>query len=266
MKVYLINHPSTIKTVNGNIIVKSKGVFIENIIAPVRIEAEVSIDTNFHKNLYGFSLSNSEILNFMAHRIAWKQFLKTNESWCLIIEEDVHFCIDLSAINSTLQELPEDWEVFFPYEPYEYQITIDKTNTSNFFINQTFKGITDWEPYTMGYQWGNSNYFINRSGVEKLLDIRTIRQRLDDEMLALIDSKLLIAFTGEVEWFDYKKTTPVQLDDRNQLIWEAINKNSTWTTLLQKSQMRYLLKVMSEVAGKLTHLAAQVHQNVKKRG
>ena len=249
MNVYLINLPafSGSETVT---IDNQQELCIEIIQFPDKVAEDISVDSNYHKDMYGFPLSDSEILNFMAHREAWKQFLHTGESWCLILETNVEINIDFQDINSTIGELPEDWDLFFPYDPSEYQAINEKDNPAKLLVNPNVREIRNWEPYLPGYQWGNSIYFISHKGAEKLLAIRTVRQRLDDEIITLAASEEMTVFSATVEWFDYKQITPVIFDDRTRLIWKAICEGSTWT-LLRKERVRYLLKVISDAANYL---------------
>jgi len=208
------------------------------------------VDVNYHRERYEFDLSNSEIRNFMAHRRAWKQFLATKASWCLILENNVMLNVEQSVIDAVIDELPDDWDVFFPYDHQEYTEKINSPNPAATLLNPNLKEMNSWEPYVMGYRWGNSIYFISRAGAEKLLDIHTIRQRLDDEILTLADSEKLTIYAAEVDWFNYSQVKQIIFADRNLLIWRAICNNSTWT-LLRKNRVRYLLKVISEVAEEL---------------
>ena len=149
-----------------------------------------------------------------------------------------------------MQKLPEDWDLFFPYDPSEYRERLNKTNPAKLLVNPNLREIKNWEPYLLGYQWGNSIYFASRKGAEKLLAIHTVRQRLDDEILTMADSEELAVYTEEVAWFDYSQIKPLLFTDRRQLIWDAICENSTWTPL-RKERVRYLLKVMSDTANGL---------------
>ena len=125
-----------------------------------------------------------------------------------------------------------------------------KDNAALLLVNPNSREIGDWEPYAPGFRWGNSIYFVSREGVDKLLSINTIRQRLDDEILTCVDAKKMNVFAVDVEWFDYMQVNPVRLIDRNQLIWKAICEGSTWTPL-RKERVRHLLKVMSDAASRL---------------
>ena len=249
MHIYLIQMPfhSGSKKVS---IETDPQIRIEQINFPDKVEEKIAVDANYHRERYGFPLSNSEILNFMAHRNAWKHFLDTNESWCLVVENNVKINIVSQEINATIRELPTDWELFFPYDPVEHRAVNHKNNSAELLLNPNLREMRDWEPYLLGFQWGNSIYLINRKGADKLLAIDTIRQRLDDEILTISNAEQLSIYAGEVDWFDYEQVKPAVFKDRNQLIWQAICESSTWTPL-RKERVRYLLGVMSEIAESL---------------
>ena len=249
MHIYIISIPALLQIGNVSIDNQSE-IFVENIAFPAKINESISVDANYHKDRYGFPLSNSEILNFMAHRQAWKKFLHAKEPWCLILESNVNIHIDSQTIQSSICELPEDWELFFPYDAREYHAIIEKEFSTKEIVNPNYREMQHWDPYLLGYQWGNSIYFVSRQGAEKLLAIDTIRQRLDDEILMLGASEKLNVFTGEADWFDFNQMKQVVFKDRNHLIWEAICENSTWTAL-RKERARSLLKVISDVANRL---------------
>jgi len=271
MHIYLIKLPSTLIGEKAGIETKEKDIIIKNIVSPDKIEGNVFIDTNFHKDRYGFPLSNSEILNFVTHQKAWSLFLNTDEPKCLILEDNVNTHIDLQEINSSIMELSDDWDLFFPYDPIKCrQKDIKIDNRAKLLVNPNIREMREWEPYVLGYQWGNSIYFVSRRGAEKLLAINTIRQRLDDEIITMAGFEKLNVFTGEVEWFDYKQIKPVLFDDRRQLIWNTVCANSTWTPS-RKERVRYLLKEMSDTANNLnidlvlqggTHLGYIRHRGI----
>jgi len=202
MHIYIISIP--VLSQIGNVRIDNQSeIFVENIAFPAKINESISVDANYHKDRYGFPLSNSEILNFMAHHEAWKQFLHTKEPWCLILESNVNIHIDSQTIQSSICELTEDWELFFPYDAREYHAIIENEYATKELVNPNYREMQHWDPYLLGYQWGNSIYFISRQGAEKLLAIDTIRQRLDDEILMLGASEKLNVFTGEADWFDF---------------------------------------------------------------
>ena len=207
----------------------------------------IHVDADFHKSRYGFALSNSEIQNFKTHRKVWKRFLETSESCCFIIENNVLLDTALSVVMASMQEIPDDWDLFFPYN----QSHNTSNNPAALLINPNPREMINWQPYLLGYQWGNSIYSINRKGAEKLLEIDTIRQRLDDEMLLLSNTEKLTVYTGEVDWFDYNRQVKlIDFKDRTQLIWNAIRDGGSWTAL-RKERVRNLLKTMSDVAEEL---------------
>ena len=227
---------------------KRSGVSIESIEWISEMDDDVDINEEYHEKKYGFPLSKNETIDFLIHRNLWKKFLESNKTWCMIIENNIHLDISVEKLLNTVSTLDKDCELFFPYDPVEdrkkYVENVKKVKNPN--VNE----IKDEESYFLGYQWGNFIYFINRKGAEKLLEIKQISQRLDDEILSqALSNKLTIRYSN-VEWLDYSQIRTVEFSDRKNLIWQAACNNNIWNPASLK-KIRQLLKIMSNTAENL---------------
>ena len=212
------------------------------------LNADLPIDTNFHQETYGFPLSHSEIANFIQHREIWKMFLDSSEPYCLIVESNVSANLSVSDILLTINDLPSDWDLFFPYDTFQY---IKKLNGAGLkLLNPNTKEIRSREPYLLRQKWGNSIYFLSKSGAQKLLEIDSIKDRLDNEIVQMSLLDKINLFIAEVEWFHYRQIDWKEWLDRNKNIWDAILALSPWTHE-RKIRIRGLLSLISIIGQKL---------------
>src|SRR5690625_3697436 len=72
----------------------------------------LAVDQSWHNAKYGFKLSKTEIDIFNLHRLAWKRFIKSSDSYCVIIENyPVQFECPIPKLNAS----NHGWEVLFPF-------------------------------------------------------------------------------------------------------------------------------------------------------
>ncbi len=211
--------------------------------------SEVKIEQQSYINRYQFKLSNSEILNFILHRTLWKSFLKKNVPWCMIVESNINGNVDFEDIINTINIVPEDWDIFFPYDARTFH-NIHKIKKGMSLLNPNIRENKSIEPYLLGFKWGNFCYFISKQGAKKLLKMNVINDRLDDSLLALSITGDINIYVETVDWFDFSNIVQWEYQERRKLIWNAILQNSPWTTL-RKERVRSLLKVINEIAVKL---------------
>lgn len=224
----------------------SRNVIIERINHISKDDHELSVKKNLYKLSYGFELSESEVFNFLTHREAWKKFVKNGYPWCLIVENNVLFNSDENSVFATINELPADWDVFFPYDILERPEWINGLN----LINRNHWEDSKQEPYLVGHKLGNSIYLLSQTGAKKLLEIEVIDDRLDHTIMKMAKKEpFLNVYTASVEWFGRVQIQDYNWPDRCRLIYELAIKQSTWTdTNLRKA--RSLLKTISDVASR----------------
>jgi GR25 family glycosyltransferase involved in LPS biosynthesis len=174
--------------------------------------AELEVDYGFMLNSYNFKLSDAEIECFKFHHQAWHDFAETLHPWCLIIEDQVKIKTSLVEIASIINELPVDCDIFFPF---------DKSGAVGF--QKEFH-----EPYIMGFQWGSYAYYLSKSGAKKLLDIHTISQPVDDEILSLSLSGKLTSVSTQTLFFESHEWAIVK-QDRQKEIRKSIFSINAWT-------------------------------------
>lgn len=225
-------------------------------------------DDNYRMN-YGFPLSPYEIQNYNAHIKAWKIFRDSNEQWAMIIESNVDLSVDIETLYSQLNDLPSNAELFFPYDIFSL-IKNKKNEKWKQIKNPNTNEIRNFEAYMLGCKHGNSIYFINKKGVEKMLNINIISDRLDHDIIRLsIDDKLEVYY-NDSSWFNINNINQEDWSDRIDLIWNTINNNSFWdakSQRLAKNMLSLISSYASELGIKLilqggTHLGYVQHSGI----
>jgi hypothetical protein len=172
----------------------------------------LEVNYDFMLNTYSFRISDAEIECFKFHNRAWYDFAQTEYPWCLIIEDQVKIKTSLAEIASIINDLPADCDIFFPF---------DKSGAIGF--EKEF-----YEPYVMGFQWGSYAYYLSKNGAKKLLDIQTISQPVDDEILSLSISGKLNSVSTETFFFESNEWVRVR-QDRQREIKKAIFSTIVWS-------------------------------------
>jgi hypothetical protein len=204
----------------------------------------ISIDKEYHREKFGFELSNCELFDFLTHYDIWKTFLETGEKYALIIESNVKLVITSEQLFETLSSFPDDLDLYFPYDTFEY---IDlHPATGGTLLNRNIRELRRIESYELDCKWGNSIYFISRNGVEKLIKINCIKDRLDNTFVSMTRSGELNLYYANESWFDYDNIDWREWSDRIDLIWNAILNASSWNKE-RMLKVRELLKLLSDV-------------------
>ncbi|WP_165026955.1 LicD family protein [Dysgonomonas sp. ZJ279] len=219
--------------------------YIEHSIS-INNNSKLRIDQNYHKNKYDFELSEDEILNFLTHRNAWGYFLDKDIAWCLVVESNVDLNISYDLLIETINDLENDWDLFFPYDPIEIQKKIANKKNGKNLLNINSQEFYKFHPYFMNFKWGNSIYAISKKGAEKLFSINTIEQRLDDTILSLVSDERLNIYQDNVDWFDFSQINNYDWTERCELILKKVSKTSSWNSA-SLNKARDILKVMSDI-------------------
>lgn len=244
MKIYHIILPEDVVT-EQKITLSGLAPTIDRIKQPNTVSNNMIIDTFDYRQKYGFDLSNSEICNFQSHQIAWQHFLESDTEWCLVLESNV--CINTSTdeIIDCIRELPDDWDLFFPYDIQMNKMKINGESLIN--INRWEFG--KYEPYLLRHKLGNSIYLLSRKGAEKLTRINIINDRLDHTILKMEESSIqLELYYSEVSWLEPSEAfiKNYEWPERTQSILNAALEQTSWTDqALDKA--RDLLKVISDI-------------------
>ena len=225
MIVYSIDNPENRKIsedwrYKNTILVDSKSV-----------PRDLHVDFGFMMDKYGFSLSGLEIDQFYVHYFIWNKFYSSNEPLCFIVEnlKQLNFPIsDVLNAATTLFENNNEWDIYFPFDPEE-------ESEGNFEFG-----------HGLGYRWGAEGYFLKRSAAEKLLQIDTIRQSVDEEMISLSSEGQFEISYGKTEFFTLIRH-PESVLSRNEAKKKAIFNVNVWTEL-EKSKARELLRLISNLA------------------
>lgn len=179
--------------------------------APGRLPA----DENFMRSNFGFPLSVYEQRIFAAHYFAWEQFKQSPDDYCLVIEDSISLndpvAENLRALETLFTAYP-DWDIFFPYDH-----------------NITEQPELYEMGYRLGYRWGTEAYFIHRRGIDKLLGIPSIKQALDEELLALMMNDSLNLYYEKTDLIRYLENH-LHKKSRKQEIWKALFSIAAWSS------------------------------------
>lgn len=209
-------------------------------------DCNIGIAQSFHQTRYGFPIPQSEIEIFLTHIDCWRRFIASDLPFCLVIEENIRLDFSIPKIAKSVIELPNDWDIFFPYDPIETK----KKSSSSSLKDTNIWERNEVEPYLLGFNWGSSIYFLSRTGAQKLLKIKNIRQCVEDEMLTLADDSLINLYYANIEGFNInrypKKTNP----DREELIHKAVLNYNVWSKSADEI-LKKILRVISNIAYEL---------------
>lgn len=195
------------------------------------IPRNLCVDFKFMIDKYGFSLSDSEIDQFHIHYFMWSQFYDSNESLCFIVEnlKQLNFHIsDVLNSATTLFQNNSEWDIYFPFDPEE-------ENNGNFEFG-----------YILGYRWGAEGYFLKRSAAKKLLDLNSIGQSVDEEIIRLSAEGQFEISYGKAEFFTLIRNS-VCILSRNKIKKTSIFNINVWTEL-EKSKVKEILAIISSLA------------------
>jgi GR25 family glycosyltransferase involved in LPS biosynthesis len=211
-------------------------------------DCNIEIDQSWHIARYGFPLPDSDIETFLTHRFCWKTFLDSNVSKCLVIEENIRLDFDLQEVLSEMK-LPDDWDIFFPYDPYKItksdgkEKSLDERNTNAWEQKER-------DPYLLGFNWGSSVYLLSRKGVKKLLQIKSVRQCVEDEILAQTKDSAIHLYYSKLESFDLDKYPKKRNIDREEIIRQTVLNYNVWSEPAEEI-LRKVMLTLSNIAKEL---------------
>ncbi len=191
-------------------------------------ESGVDVDYDFMKNKYNIKISNEEIAVWLAHKSAWRKSLELLSTACLIIEENVELICDFDTIVDSLSALPEDWDIYFPFDK------LTSPGNKN-------------HPYFLGFYWGSCVYFLSRKGAEKLNKVNCLRQPVDDEILQLTSENYLNTYSDNTNNFKIDFSSSFVHTGRKKQIQETVSSYNAWSQK-GKLQIRKLLRKISDIS------------------
>src|SRR5258708_36983560 len=77
--------------------------------------SNLNVDNKFMLENYNFAITSAELECFNMHRRAWLEFSKAGSNWCLILENSTRILESVSVIEIEIEELPDDWDIYFPF-------------------------------------------------------------------------------------------------------------------------------------------------------
>lgn len=139
---------------------------------------------------------------------AWKNFLKTDYEYIILMEDDIVLSKDFnSKLVEYLDELPDNWDIFTAYIPTFGNVRYEKRKEELMIGKENVCKV---------YQsWSCLCYVVSRSGAEKLM--REVRQRIKSPLdHYLFYNKKLNVYTLKME-----KENICSLYETNSTVQEA---------------------------------------------
>jgi len=250
MKVYVIS-PTVEKPLAKEFLINSfHNPEIE--VVPVYYSNQISLEYNlnrlWHKETYGFELSESEYDLHLTHRFAWQSFLDGNEPFACFVEEGINVDLNYNEILKSISLLDGDWDVFFPYDMFKHVKQLrDKDLSKMLQENINIHDIVEDDPYYLGFHWGSTIYFLSRKGCHTLCQNTEVKQRVEDEIFLRTEFDDLHTYYDDVDWYNIGAQKNEIPKERIDNIRKAVLGFNVWdsrSTMLVKE----MLKTFSELA------------------
>jgi GR25 family glycosyltransferase involved in LPS biosynthesis len=199
---------------------------------------EIKVDWDYILSKFHFQITHAEISCFLIHRYVWHLFLNCPHEWCIIIEDSAVCDSRFSFIRDMIKGLPPDWDVFYPFDKSSI------TNNPGEIRRLSF----EYGPYLLGYYWGSYAYMLSKSGANKLLGIREIRQPVDEEILQMsIDGKLSMHISQSTFFHARDHSYSGIKAERDSAMKKVVQTMNVWS-LEAKDRVRTILGLMSGYA------------------
>lgn len=193
-------------------------------------------DHTYFYDYHGVDITTYEIQNHCAHINIWQHFLlNSKDDTCLVLEDGVQLNLGLEELQLYLSDIPESWELFFPY---------DKISAEG------RKNIHELSASKFGFFWGSYCYLLKKDGAQKMLNSDTIIQPVDEELIQKSFSGQLESIIATTDWFKYDESTSPSYIHRNKSIKEAIFSHQAWERK-QKKEAVAIMQYLSSLAEKM---------------
>ena len=162
------------------------GNFIEAIVG-YDIDIDKMIENKLINNKLDRNLRRGEIGCYLSHIKVWKSFLRSNDKYALILEDDAVF---IDGFKDKLRDLLK--EITFPFD-----MIYLNDNCEHHFGEDCLHGIKKseniFDPGTVGY--GLYGYLLSREGAKKLIEISLpIEIPIDDKTMQMHKEGTLDAY------------------------------------------------------------------------
>lgn len=239
MIIYALNTPLIKSNHELSIDIDNRDTHTVFYISDVAQTDNLCVDVDWHRDRYGFDLSNGDICNYKIHYAAWSHFNTIDADYCLIFENNVILSQSISYIEETILEAG-DFDIIFPFDRVN-EMREKYRNSSSI----------DVDPYFFGYKWGSSIYALSKRGSARMCKNFTIKQCVDDEILELSKSNKLSIFFGDLDWFLRRDDGVDQIAmDRQMSINRAVAKIDLWCDK-SRTLIKNILRIISKIADQL---------------
>jgi hypothetical protein len=187
-------------------------------------------EMNFYSDKYGLNLSRYEIEYHKFVLQILRHFVEhSRHEWCMIYERGVKITNPFKVISESLNKIPDDTDIFFPF---------DKTEVIKQKAGLKLSG-SRFETY-----WGSFIFFVSKKGAKKILDYKKINLPFDEMLLELSFSGIISSIFAETEWFQYDERISKSYNSRRNQVKKAIFGSTAWKNDDKKQAIALLSRLI----------------------
>ena len=198
------------------------------------------VDHSYFNAAYGFDISSYEIDYYQGQLAILADFYeKSEEDWCMVIEDEVKLNYGFEEISSFLEQVPNGTELFFPFDKLKDVKNIQAPKMCAAQI---------------AHFWGSYIYFVNRSGISKILARKYIDRPFDEVLLQLSFADQIYTNYAETDWFDFEEKKCRSYISRYRSVKHAMMNHPAWDPY----QKQRAVKLLSQLVGHADKLGVKL--------
>lgn len=188
------------------------------------------VQQEYFNEQYGFDLDIYEIKHYNEHLGILNHFItETDEEWCMIFEDVVQLFREFEFYAENLVNLPEGTELFFPFDKFQ--------DLKNIQAPKLCAG-------RLAHYWGSHIYFINRAGIQKVLDRKFIDRPFDEALLELSFTDNINTVYADTDWFSFEEKETLNYTNRYKSIKNAMMNHPAWSAYQKESAVQLLRQLV----------------------
>lgn len=194
------------------------------------------VDHKYFNITYGFDINDYEIDYYRCQVAVLTDFYeRSEEDWCMVIEEGVKLNYSFEEISLFLEQVPEDTELFFPFDKLK---DVKNIQAPKMCASQ------------IAHFWGSYIYFVKRSGINKILSRNYIDRPFDEMLLHLSFTDQVNTIYAETGIFEFDEKKSRSFINRYQSVRYAMMNHPAWNADQKQSAVK-LLNQLADHADRL---------------
>ncbi|WP_316847125.1 LicD family protein [Pedobacter psychrodurus] len=191
---------------------------------------DYAVDHAYFNATYGFDISDYEIDYYKYQLAILLDFYdRSEEDWCMVIEDGVDLNYSFDEISLFLEQVPSGTELFFPFDKIK---DVENIRAPKMCAAK------------IAHFWGSYIYFVNRSGINKILSKNYIDRPFDEVLLELSFADQIFTSYAETDWFDFEETKCRSYISRYQSVRHAMMNHSAWNPYQKQSAVKLLNRLV----------------------